>query len=129
MKKLPIIHPATNCQLPEVVLTIREYAVECSSVELDLDYSKLNSALALPTSPRYEVLLAKSISNQAILIGWWIANLYQLDVHPTSAWSISRRFKVVVGPFSHGLKRELTRLSLSSYAAGKSNGEPTLIEL
>lgn len=42
---------------------------------------------------------------------------------------ISRRFKVVVGPFSYWLKQELTRLSLSSYTVGKSNGEPALIDL
>lgn len=129
MKNLPIIHPATNITLPEVVLTIQGYPAEVPNVMLNLPYSAIAYQGRQPTTPHTDKLLARAISKQATLIGWWLSNLYQCDVHPTAPWNISRNFKVVIGPWSFTLRNALVRLSLGCYSSGKRNEQASLIEL
>ncbi len=128
MNNLPILHPATNPCFPEVVLNLNGQEQDYPSVDIEIDFEKMYDRGSQPFSVKAELLIARAISSQAMLIGWWLAKQYQLDVHPTAPWFVSRQFKVV-GHHNYALSAELRKLSLDSYTFGKCNDVPALIKL
>lgn len=126
---LPIVHPATSLSLPDVTMTIEGYETNEPSLKLELDYRGISYTSRQPKTAKYDKLLAKAINKQAMLIGWWLSKLNQLDVHPTAPFNISRNFKIVIGPWSYTLRSELTRLNFTCYSVGKVNGKNSLIQL